>query len=403
MKLIRKLQTILILTVALVCLGIGCTDTQKFFAEGTTDSAQAGQVEVVKIDYDSLIITLNTNGNSVVSYSTNKTAWNVVEFFQGQNDGEICMDISWIAVGSQKTLYFKGDQNTKVIQVTLPKQTAIKAKFDKVDGILTLSNTGDATHFQWRKSTDYTWNTVSLNEKSQEYEQFIKNLEQFRVKGAKLLIRTAQIPGESEDNPGARPSKAVTVSITKRGNAPNVSVNIKTLKLNTTTKMEYSLDGIKWTDCEKTMTLESLLPKTLYKNGTSAKDTVLIRKAETANVPYSKTQTLTIPAQRAVPTTVSYYIQDSKYVFLQFSDASDTNMYEYVVVKPGKTFDPAKAAWKTVKKTSIKLSKSSAPDGSKIYYRLKGTKANTAKGIDLVLPSAYGELTVTFPAKPTGT
>lgn len=393
MKLIRKLRMILILTVALACFSIGFNKAETLFA-----ADNASQVEVASIDYNALELKLKPNGNSVIYFSTNKSTWNVLEYYVN-SEGYACTDISWIAATSNKTLYFKGGSDTRITEVTIPKQNTIKVKFDKVDGMVTISNTEDAEYFQWRKNTDYNWHTVSLEEGSAEYKQFVSSLEQFRVKGAKIVIRTAQTPGTSAQDPGSRPSKEATLSITKRGNAPNVSVNMKTLKLNTTEKMEYSLDGGNtWKNCMKTMTLESLLPNTLYKDGKSAQaGSVLFRKIATAAVPYSKTQTLTIPAQKAAPTTISHYTQDSKYLFLQFSDASTSLIYEYTIVKPGKSFDPVKAVWKAVKKnTPIKLTKTSAPEGSTIYYRYKGITANISKGITPVLPSAYGSFKVTF-------
>lgn len=394
MKIIKRLQAILVLTVALLCSGIifaGAQDVQA--------ASSAGQVEVSVVNYDALEMTVKPNGNAVVYFSTNKSTWNELEYYT-TSSGNIQADISWISANSETTLYLKGNINTKITEVTIPKQnTTLKVTFDKVDGLITLMNTEEAESFQWRKSTDYSWHTVSLDEGSSSFQGFLKEIEQFRVKGAKLIIRTAQIPGTSADDPGVRPSKEITVSITKRGNAPSVTVNIKTLKLNTTEKMEYSLDGGKnWKDCRKTMTLESLLPDTLYQGGKSEDGSVMFRKTATTSAPYSKTFTLNVPAQKAAPgSTIKYYTQDGKYLYLQFSDASASLMYEYTIIKPGKEFDPATASWKTVKKdTLIKIGKNTAPENSKVYFRYKGVAASVSKGISLQLPSAYASFTVTY-------
>lgn len=374
-----------------------------FASPSITAYAAAAAVEVEAIDYNELTLTLNRNENKIVYFSTDKTNWSELEA-EDSSLAKWVMDISWVSNTKEVTLYFKGDIVTKVTEVTIPKMnSSIKAKFDKVDGLLTLSNTEDADYFQWRKNTDYTWYTVPLDENQIAYKQFVAELEFLRTKGAKIIVRTAPVNG-TKDSVGQRPSKEITVSITKRGNAPSIKVNIKTLKLNTTVKQEYSLNnGITWKDCLSSMQLEDIVPSVLKKNG--GKDAVvLFRTIATNSAPYSKTLTLNIPGQKAAPTagvkkaaTISYYTQDDKYLFMQFTDAAEDLQYEYVIIKPGKEFDPAKASWRTVKNNKlIKTSKNSAPEGAVVYFRYKGINENVSKGIKLQLPSEYASFNVSY-------
>lgn len=371
----------------------------------TTYAATAAEVEITAIDYEKLTLTLKPNGNNIVYFSTNKTKWSEVEA-KDNTQLDWVMDISWVSASKEVTLYFKGDIETEIVEVKLPKMnTSIKAKFDKVDGTITFSNIGNAEHFQWRKNTDYTWHTVPLDETHTDYKAFIKQLETFRVKGAKIVIRTVSVNG-TPTSLGERPSKEITVSITKRGNVPSVKVNIKTLKLNTTVKQEYSEDnGTTWKECFKTMELADIAPSVLYNNGTPGTDkTILFRTIATNTAPHSKVLTLNIPGQKKAPviggkesSTVSCYTEDDKYFFLQFKDASANLQYEYVIIKPGKEFNATKAAWKTVKNSKlIKMSKKSVPEGTTVYIRYKGVAQNVSKGIELQLPSGYNSLNVTY-------
>lgn len=388
-----------VLLVAAVCLffsGIAALTPQTVYA---ADGDTAGEVKIADIDYDNLTMSINADGNSIVYYSKDKKKWYELEGYDSTVDkiNVRAMDISWVSATADTKLYFKGNQNTKIITVTLPKRnTALKVKFDKVTGDIEISNSEAAVAFEWRKKTDYDWKSVPIDGQGDPaYDAFLKEIEGLRVKGAKIIIRTPSVNGTSADDTGARDSKEVTLSVTKRANAPSVTVNIKKFTLNTTVAQEYSIDGGNdWKECDKTMQLSSILP-----GGIAAGGEIWIRKAATSTAGYSKTRVIPIEAQRAAPGSLAYYFEGKKLV-IQFADASTTNQYEYFVQKPGKDFDPTTAAWKTVKTNKvIKMTRTTAPEGSIVYFRYKGTTANRSKGIDAVLPSAYKSQVIQYPAQ----
>jgi hypothetical protein len=365
------------------------------------DTATA--VSVGTIDYEKLTMQIYYNNNSLIYYSTDKSTWEIADGEYDSTTKSLCMDISWVSASSEVIIYLKGDVATTVKAVTLPSQnSSFTVSFDKVEGEFTFDGTDDADTFEWRKSTDYYWNTVSLNESSASYIKFLATMEYFRVKGASIVIRLPQEKGTGISNVGTRSSAEKAISVTARGTAPTVKVNASKLTLTTTSAMEYydSASSV-WISCDGALSLEEIAPKTLYGNGAKTV-TLLIRKAATTTSPYSKTQFLTIKGQAAAPVIgdslddVAYYYLNSKLV-MQFNNASTTNIYEYTVVKAGADFDLASASWKSVTSTKLlTLSSSTAPDGCSIYIRKKGTDANTSTNIELVLSSAISSFTVDY-------
>lgn len=367
----------------------------------------ASNVAVTEIDYENLTLTLNPNGNAIIYYSTNKSTWNEIESCDGP-EGTKIIDIAWTSTTSDTKLYFKGNEATGVVMVTLPKiETKLKASFNAKEGTVTLSDYGDATEFFWRKSTDYNWKKVSIDESSDSYKSFIKELENFRVMGATIYIRTAQIKGNGNQT-GCRPSKEVKVVIKKRSSMPSVTLNIKKMTFNTTVKMEYRVANAdkngKWKVCDKTMKLRDITTAPFDDKATAV--TIEFRRAATDRTPASKTKSISIPVQRAAPTdaTVQSYYQTSgsgnsakKSFVFNVKDAASDKPYEYVLVKKGDTFDESKASWKTLKNDKVKkFSQKSAPEGSVLYVRYKGVAENAKKNIKLELPSAPMKVTVAY-------
>lgn len=365
------------------------------------ETAQA--VTVGTIDYDNLTLTVKKNGNTVIYYSTDKKTWYEVDGWLTSDEAGYEMDISWVSSTKDTIIYFKGDEVTTVISVTLPKtDTTFKATFDKANLEFDFSNCDDATSFEWKKSTDYEWNTVSMDTTTASYKNFMEQIEGFLVKGIKMNIRIPQVLGTGEVEPGTRPSKVVTLSLIKRANAPTISVNSLKLTLNTTTKYEYYEPvSATWVECDKAMTLEDIAPLVLYKNG--AHDvTLLIRTAATSSKTYSKTAFIQINGQAAAPsiggasTDVSYYYANNK-LYLTFNQASKANIYSYTIVKPGDTLNVATAKFTTVNNNKVKqINQSQAPEGSLIYVRKQGVNANKSKDISLVLSSEMASFTVKY-------
>ena len=381
-----------------------CLLTLLFFLPAVSTKADTvSVVSIGAIDYESLTMQIYNNNNNIVSYSTDKSNWTDVEGAYSNANSSYTMDISWISVTSDVTLYFKGDVVKTVKSITLPAQNKdFSIIYNKAEGEFTFNEIGDANCFEWRKSSDYSWTTVSLDETSTSYLEFNTKMGQLRVKGASIIFRLPQEKGTGSGNPGTRQSSEKTISITIRGTAPTVKVNSSKMTINTTTAMEYCdlLTGL-WVECEGAMSLEEIAPKTLYENGGNSV-TLMIRKTATSSAPYSKTQYLTIVGQAAAPvlgdssSDVTYYYLNSKLV-MQFNNASSTNIYEYAIVKSSSTFSLTSASWKSVATTKIlTLSTNSAPDGCKIYIRKKGTDGNISAKTSVILSSAVNSFTVKF-------
>lgn len=363
---------------------------------GKASAGTSSSISFGSIDYDAYTLQVFNNGNSIVYYSTDKSNWYEVESMYDSSTASYTMDIAWIADTKEVTLYFKGNTVTTIKSITLPmKNSSFSVTFNKAEGDFTFDNTEESQYFEWRKSTDYNWSKVSLDEDTSSYQEFLKTVNTFRVMGAKIYIRTPQIIGSGSNSVGCRPSKEVQITIPKRANAPTIKVNLAKLTLNTTEAMEYyDTTSDLWIGCSSSMSLEDIAPTVLYRNG-GKKVTISIRTAETDNAPYSKTANIMIAGQVAPPVigddsaNVTYYYMNSK-LTMQFHSASKSTPYEYTVVKADDTFDTAKATWRTVTNSNIMtISTSTAPNECKIYIR--------KKGVDSTLPSATASFTVKYP------
>ncbi len=371
--------------------------------EMTVKADSASAITFGLINYELLTLQVFNQNNNVVYYSMDNDSWEEVEGAYDSATKSYTMDISWVSTTSDVTLYFKGDVIKTVKTITLPAMnTSFAATFDKVDTTFIFDNTDEADSFEWRKSTNYNWVSVDLDESDRSYIAFLDTVEKFRVCGASIIIRLPQEIGYGAGNVGMRQSKEITVSIPARAAAPTVKVNSSNLTVNTSTAMEYYDSSLEmWIECSSAMSLFELAPMALYEYG-GTEVTVKIRRSATASTPYSKTTYLTIPAQLTPPTIgdsskdVTYYFMNSKLI-LQFNKASATNLYEYTIVKPDYEFEVSTASWKSVKTaTAITLTGTTAPDGCTIYVRKKGTDANTAKGTAVVLASATNSFLVEY-------
>ncbi len=369
-------------------------------------AAAAGPVSITEIDYDKLTMTINKNGNGIVFYSTDqKATWNEVDGPVTENDGKyyIEMDISWISANADVTVYFKGNTDSTAISVTVPKaNSSFKVKYDKVNVDFTFVGNDGSSKFMWRKTTDYNWQTVDFDITKTSYKNFIKTIDDLRFKGTKIVIRIGQIKGTSESNPGERPSKDVTVAITKMAAAPNLKVNVKKMEVNTKTSMEYfNEDENKWVACQKNMSVEEIAPSAMFDGG-AENVSVRVRVAATEKKPYSQTALLYITGQGAAPSVtgatadVTYqFTTDGKFL-INFPKASKTVPVDYCIVKEGAEFNYATAKWRTVKSNTkqVKLTEKNAPSGTTVYFRFTGTAANASKNIELKLASDYADFTI---------
>ena len=396
-KNIKKIMPMLVLALAFFAAVLPVTSAK---AEEST----AAKVAIVEIDYDKLTLTVNPNENTCVYYSdSKKTTWNLIEGSKDTN-GNFVLDISWISSSKDYVLNLKGDKNEEVVSVTLPKvSSSLKVKFDKVNGVLTITS-GSVSRIEWKKALAYSsWTTIDVTASTAASTEFAA----LRGKGAKIYVRVPQVKGDSS-SAGSRPGKIVQISIPKIANAPSLKVDVNKLTLNTSTAMEYrvySVNGVllntAFTSCVSKMELSSdeNISKALYSsaNSTPSEVVVAVRKKATTTNTYSKTAYITIPAQAAPPKAPLVTKTETKYSF-RFDDASKTNTYQYAVVKPTDT--SGRLSWKNVSTPKeIILNKSSYPEGTKVYIRIKGV-AYTKK-TELALPSAALELTVGYSASAT--
>lgn len=401
-----KKNLIKFIVTALICLCFVGSVKNEARAEETAEKISVGD-----IDYERLTMKIYKNGNTNVYFSTtlasDLSGWDEVSgVASNDNDGKgeyLLVDISWASSAADVKFYLRGDKNTNATEIVFPKaSSAFKVTFDKVNGDFSFAGQDDASYFYYRKSTDYNWVKVYFEGmgspvgSEMSYADFLANVEMLRFKGSKLVFKLGQQTGTSEASMGARPSKEVTVSITKYASAPSVKLNITKLTFNTKSTMEWSDDMKNWHECEKNMELEDLAPKAI---GAGAADVVLFfRVAATEKKPCSQIAVVVIPAQTSAPAVgkdaeVSYSYDNNK-LLLNFSKASATNMYEYCVVTADKEFSLSTAKWKTIKAAkTVSLTKKSA-DGATIYVRYKGTLENVKKGIEFRLPSAYSSFTV---------
>ena len=145
---------------------------------GKVSAETATAVTIGAIDYEELTLQVYNNNNTIIYYSTDETTWTEVEGSYSTATKSYEMDISWVSITSDVTLYFKGDVNTTIKSTTLPMQDKyFKVTYSKADEEFEFIEADDYDYFEWRKASDYSWSTVSLNDTSSSYKQFISSLE----------------------------------------------------------------------------------------------------------------------------------------------------------------------------------------------------------------------------------
>lgn len=344
------------------------------------------EVSVNGIDYEKMTITLGKSADETIMFSDkNKTKWYIVP---GSEDNEttIDFDISWISAKKDYQINFKTDaKDSKEVSLTLPKQeTGFTAKFDKKanngEGQITYnlySYKGRTdSDIQWRKSVAYNWDAISSI-----------NLSDYYTKGTTLYFRLKPIKGTSITDVGKRASNQSKLTIPKKPNGPFVKVDGQKLSITVASTMQYKLSTVDtWTDIPAGTTslkISEVAPDLMAADivdGSSttassspANDvTVDIRKKATTSSMSSKTSSVKVPKQDAAPTAPDINYIGSAAFELNVSDATTNNAYEYTIVKPNNidNFDITKASWtKITDKKAINISKTKAPEGSKLYVR----------------------------------
>jgi hypothetical protein len=227
-------------SVRLYLLGLLCFLVLCSLRAEEAEAEEASRVSVGEIDYDDLTMQVFANNNTIIYYSTDQDVWYQAEMPYDSLIKAYIMDISWISSAKDVTLFLKGNINKSEYQITFPMQNkSFKVKYERADGIFSFTDTEDAETFQWRKETDYHWNTVNLEETSASYQKFLDAMDNLTTMGAKIIFRLPQSAGCTNEDEGRRPCKEVPLTIPKRPNAPGIKVNSSKLSLNTTEAMEY--------------------------------------------------------------------------------------------------------------------------------------------------------------------
>lgn len=371
--------------------------------------ADVTSVDIGATDYEALTMEIVRNGNTVIYASTTGKRDDYTEVEGPIVGDKIIMDISFASKDSDVSLWLKGDKDTKVVKVVIPKaSSSLKAKYDKATGMVVLSGYDDQTHFRWHKITDNNYKTVAIDTNDASNRAFVQEIEGLKIKGAKICIGLAGRNGTGIDDMGKRPGKEVVVGITKKNSAPNIKLNYSKLTFNTKETMEYKVigSGSGWKSCTKNMSLADIAPAALAENGAHTVS-IRFRIAETSSKPASLEGFVTVQGQRSAPeigasgrdVSVTKEAGTDKKpgkTLITFKTASKDNPIEFKIIKPGETNVDYTKGWKASKKTGDvkKYSERQLPKGSTVLIRYKSVNDNVNKGITGQMASAYSSYTV---------
>lgn len=329
MKQLMNKKSVLLLFAAVMVLFALCAGGRYLYITKADNNATASPVSLAGLDFNSMEITLDMNGNAILYYSTNRKTWNEADstmITDSNGKNQMLYDISWVSMSGKATLYFRGNLDRTTCAVPIPAYNKkFKAKFDKTDGTFDFENTEGVEIIRWRKITDYAWNYIwaehgkaeqeikgvdtdpyykkyGITGKVQKLEDFESDVMRMRVKGTKLMFQMVPMARIKDVSDGAPPSKEVKVSIPALKAAPNIKVNVKKLTVNSTEKQQWSTTrssiDTNWQNCTKAMSIESIAPEAA---SGSAMQTVYFRTAATSSASASKVTTLEIPARAAAP------------------------------------------------------------------------------------------------------
>lgn len=360
--------------------------------------ASAAEIAVKEINYYNSSMTLQvSNRDTEVYYSdANKKNWEVLEG-EWINDNTIVMDISWVSPLKNQVITLKGNYEEKITTVVIPKQaTNFKASYNKLKGTMSFSNVGART-IQWRKKNSSTWKTVNQSTIATELSYFFTN-------GATVVFRLAPINGYDHTNVGMRASKEVTVTIPKKATAPSVKLDGSKFVISAAKGLVYrkvESDGSvgQWItkSSSSDLLLADVAKEAMYhSDGTMKEVTLQFRKNATSSSQVSNIATLVIPIQEGPPKeekdgiTLSYTSSSS--LSIQVKSASATTPFEYTIVKKDQSLNYNSAKWSTIDNNNgIAITKSNAPEGSRIYLRKKTMEAS--EGIEYRMASVELEIT----------
>lgn len=371
----------------------------------------ASSISIEEINYLKSTITLKVNdGDTEVYFSdSKKTNWQAIPE-EIRSDNTISFDISWVDVSKSYVLTFKANKSTDVISVTLPKQVInFKATYNKVKGAVSFSNVGTRT-IEWRKKGSTIWNTVNISTLPKELSYLTAN-------GATVYFRLEPVNGTGASKLGFRASKEVTVTIPKKTNAPQITINGSAFSIAVKKGMAYrtvNSDGTTtdWINIGSSADLllknENVAAKALYTTASSTRSDVILqfRTNATNSAQVSKITTVTVPVQEGPPDVDTYGIElnstSSTTVALKVKAANSTMPFEYTVIKKDEEINYQTAKWTAItSSTEVSLNKKTAPEGSHIYVRKKSV--NNTNDDNYALASFETDVlgAITYPGAPT--
>lgn len=373
----------------------------------TKKATAADSIAVKEINYKNSTITLQLNSADTEVYFSDSTKknWETVPGVIS-NTKTITMDISWVPTSSNYIITFKGNKSTSILSVMIPKQVSnFKATFNKVKNSVAFSNTGSRT-IEWRKKDSTIWNTVDTGTIGTQLSLLYNN-------GATIFFRLAPVNGTSNTNVGARPSKEVSVAITKKTAAPTITINGSKFSIPVKKGMAYRLvnnDGstTEWTTINSSteLFLRNIAASAMYTNATTVQSEVTLqfRTNATSSAQVSQIATVTIPVQEGAPDETTYGISlsytSSTTLSLQVKAASATVPFEYTVVKAGDELNYQTASWTAISSsTAVSFSSTKAPAGCHIYVRKKSiaVTSTTVFALASVEKDITGSGGVTYP------
>lgn len=365
------------------------------------------------INYENSTITIGTNSGDTSLYFSDKNKQKWETAMDAFVNGKCTMDISWVSVTKDYVMTFKGDKTVDdILTVTIPKQVSnFKAKYDKKGNKVTFTNKPSDRKVEYRKNNTSNWTTI------EDENTFGENLQRLYENGAKVYFRLAAESGSS-GNAGKRYSKEVMCSITKKSEAPKITINddatitvksgwqVRRVTVQESGGAEYvtgysKIDSVtdekdpnyntskKWytyrseRDVPVIEMVTALAPNASESDSESSAVYLQFRKEASSSSQVSHISTVKIPKQEAAPDQEDINIEYTSFTTfnVKIAKATTKNPYEYCIigesdvkVEDGKTriIEPEDAKWKMVSSNvAAEVKKSEAPDKSYLFLRKK--------------------------------
>lgn len=431
------------------------------WSDVNSQSARAAEVRTsiapyeIKMDYENQQLILTETGRSkdveiFCEYGVRKTVTtgrgsskysrDVCSFYDTSvfdyKDG-LVIDLS--TLNREKDCYIRlyGDYYSDPVTVKIPAvNTAIKAEYDAIEGIVDLYDYTDKSNITMITSEQIEYRTTYGNWKDYYYD----DLSVYQYQGATLYFRlrakaseqlslTAPEPvsGDIEDVAGEDipvyeaycfPGKEIKVTVAKQASAPKVVVNYSKQTFTLPKGTEYrviSQNSMNWIAAKKNTSLSVSLTSLIAQYGENDGMTFEVRQAETEKKPASKINRIsfTIPSAPSVDSIekvalgtgisgqnitanclydeygseglVAEYVYDAKkkrYTGVRFTNCM-TDAYEIYAASAGEVPSPANTGYQTIKArpelssqdavTTLSITK--LKEGSRLYIRKKCNSA----------------------------